>query len=54
MHVSPQPLAIDDGPMLERGIKAMAGRMIRLPNSRADQPDRDRLSARFTEFQGRN
>ncbi|MFG5120487.1 HNH endonuclease [Methylorubrum sp. POS3] len=54
VHVSPQLLAIDDGPMLEQGIKAMAGRTIRLPGRRADQPDRERLSARFTEFQGRN
>lgn len=54
VHVSPQLLAIDDGPMLEQGIKAMAGRMIRLPNRRADQPDRERLSARFTEFKGQN
>ncbi|TNC12489.1 HNH endonuclease [Methylobacterium terricola] len=54
IHVSPQLLAIDDGPMLEQGIKAMAGRTIRLPNRRADQPDRDRLSARFADFQSRN
>lgn len=54
VHVSPQLLAIDDGPMLEQGIKAMAGRQIRLPNRRADQPDRDRLSVRFAEFQGRS
>ncbi|UHC17815.1 HNH endonuclease [Methylobacterium currus] len=54
VHVSPRLMAIDDGPMLEQGIKAMAGRTIRLPNRRADRPDRDRLGARFIEFQGRN
>lgn len=54
VHVSPQLLAIEDGPMLEQGIKAMAGRTIRLPNRRADRPDRDRLSARFAEFQDRS
>lgn len=54
VHVSPQLLAIDDGPMLEQGIKAMAGRTIRLPSRRADRPDRDRLSVRFIEFEGRS
>ncbi|MGY2052726.1 HNH endonuclease [Methylobacterium sp. JK268] len=54
VHVSPELLAINDGPMLEQGIKAMAGRTIRLPNRRADQPDRDRLSVRFADFQSRS
>jgi putative restriction endonuclease len=50
VHVSPRLLAIDDGPMLEQGIKAMAGRLIRLPDRAGDRPDRDRLAARFRAF----
>ena len=53
VHVSPQLLSIDDGPMLEQGIKAMAGRTIRLPARLADHPDRNRLAARFADFRGR-
>ncbi len=37
VHVSPQLMAIEDGPMLEQASKAMAGRTIRLPNRRADR-----------------
>jgi hypothetical protein len=50
IHVSEELLAMNDGPMLEQGIKAMAGRIIRLPNREVDHPDRDRLAQRFELF----
>jgi putative restriction endonuclease len=52
VHVSGDLLALNDGPMLEQGIKAIAGRLIRLPLRKADHPDRDRLAARFALFKG--
>ena len=51
IHVADQLLAMHDGPMLEQGLKALAGRIIRLPHRRADHPDRDRLAQRFSQFQ---
>ena len=50
VHVSPRLLAFNDGPMLEQGIKAMVGRLIRLPDRAVDRPDRDRLATRFKVF----
>jgi putative restriction endonuclease len=50
IHVSEQLLSMNDGPMLEQGIKAMAGRRILLPKREADLPDRERLAARFDSF----
>lgn len=50
IHVSDQLMVMNDGPMLEQGIKAMAGRQILMPNRRSDWPDRDRLAARFESF----
>ena len=50
IHVSNELLAINDGPMLEHGLKAMAGRTLRLPTRTVDYPDRDRLAARFELF----
>lgn len=50
IHVSPALLDMNDGPMLEQGIKAMSGKVIRLPQRAADRPDRDRLAARFELF----
>lgn len=50
IHVSAVLLAINDGPMFEHGLKAMAGQSIRLPIRRQDYPDRDRLAERFQEF----
>lgn len=50
IHVSEQLLVMNDGPMLEQGIKAMAGRQILMPDRRVDWPDRDRLAARFESF----
>lgn len=54
IHISDQLLSINDGPMLEQGIKAMAGRMILLPDRHADRPDRNRLAARFEGFRTAN
>jgi len=51
IHVADQLLAMHDGPMLEQGLKALAGRIIRLPHRRADHPDRDPLAQRFSQFQ---
>jgi putative restriction endonuclease len=53
IHVSDDLLSINDGPMFEHGIKAIAGKTIRLPQRRIDYPDRDRLAARFEAFRGR-
>ena len=50
IHVSEQLLSMNDGPMLEQGIKAMAGRSILLPTRKADWPDRHRLAERFDSF----
>ena len=52
IHVSEQLLSIDDGPMFEHGLKAMAGRSIHLPKRLEDRPDRDRLAMRFEEYVG--
>ncbi len=50
IHVSDQLLSMNDGPMLEQGIKAKAGEMIRLPRRELDRPDRERLASRFEAF----
>ena len=50
VHVSERLLAMHDGPMLEQGLKAFAGRLIRPPRREVDRPDRDRLAQRFEEF----
>jgi len=54
IHVSEQLLALNDGPMLEQGIKAMRGKIILMPERGVDRPDRDRLAARFELFQAAN
>jgi putative restriction endonuclease len=53
IHVADELLSLNDGPMLEQGIKAVAGRIIRLPNRVADYPDCDRLAQRFELFRER-
>ena len=53
IHVAKELLAMNDGPMLEQGIKAMAGKIMRLPNREVDHPDRDRLAQRFELFKHR-
>lgn len=50
IHISEALLAQHDGPMLEQGLKALAGREIRRPDNRALWPDRDRLAIRFAQF----
>ena len=51
IHVSEALLSINDGPMFEYGVKALAGRLIHLPSREADYPSRDRLAQRFEFFQ---
>src|SRR4051794_2036458 len=53
IHVADELLSMNDGPMLEQGIKAMEGRIIRLPGRKVDYPDRDRLAQRFESFRAR-
>lgn len=50
VHVSEQLLAIHDGPLLEQGLKALAGQKVRVPADDLAVPDRDRLSFRFDLF----
>ena len=52
IHVSDELLSINDGPMFEHGLKAMAGRTIQLPARAEDRPDRDRLAQRFESYIG--
>lgn len=37
-------------PMLQHGLKEMAGRKIRLPRRLPDRPNQEYLDERFTEF----
>jgi putative restriction endonuclease len=53
IHVGDELLSINDGPMFEHGIKAIAGTTLHLPKRSIDYPDRDRLAARFEEFRAR-
>jgi putative restriction endonuclease len=50
IHISDQLMSMNDGPMFEQGIKAMAGRQLRLPTRQLDWPDPERLAQRFEEF----
>jgi putative restriction endonuclease len=50
IHVSDRLLALHDGPMLEQGLKALAGRDVRPPRDVRAAPDRDRLAVRFDLF----
>jgi len=49
LHVSPQLLEQNDGPMLE-GLKRLRGVAVHMPRRAKDYPDRDRLSLRFERF----
>jgi putative restriction endonuclease len=51
IHVSGALLSINDGPMFEQGVKLKHGEKIRLPSRSKDNPDKDRLAARFELFQ---
>jgi len=50
VHVSDRLLDIHDGPFLEHGIKAIAGKPILIPARSEDRPDRERLDRRFHAF----
>jgi putative restriction endonuclease len=50
IHVSDRLLDLHDGPFLEQGLTAMAGRLIRLPRRKEDYPDKERLALRFEQF----
>jgi putative restriction endonuclease len=50
IHVSERLLAMRDGPMLEHGLKALKGKLIRIPSDSRSAPDRARLAARFDLF----
>ena len=54
IHISEQLLTMNDGPMLEQGLKAMRGKTLLMPDRRVDRPDRDRLAARFELYQAAN
>jgi putative restriction endonuclease len=50
VHVAERLLMLHDGPLLEQSLKAIAGRLIRMPRSEQHHPDRDRLAIRFERF----
>ncbi len=50
IHVSEALLSMNDGPMFEYGLKALAGQLIKFPMRARDYPDRDRLAERFERF----
>jgi putative restriction endonuclease len=51
IRLSSEVLAEVDGPMLRYGLQEFHGQALRVvPKSKADQPDPDRLSARFETF----
>jgi putative restriction endonuclease len=52
IHISDALLSMNDGPMFEQGLKALAGRELRRPRRDADCPDRDRLALRFASYRG--
>ena len=51
IHISEALLSINDGPMFEHGVKALADKLIRLPSRERDYPSKDRLAERFEQFQ---
>jgi len=50
IHIRRDLLSMNDGPMFEQGIKAIAGHSLRMPSRSIDWPDRDRLAQRFDLF----
>lgn len=50
VHISERLLDIHDGPLLEHGIKGMAGRRILPPRRDEDRPNRDLLDLHFQRF----
>jgi putative restriction endonuclease len=54
VHIRKDILMEKDGPMLEHGIKEMHQVKLWLPKNIKEQPDRERLSARFEAFSSIN
>lgn len=50
IHISERLLEQHDGPMLELGLKALKGQLIRMPREDLMKPDPDRLAVRFERF----
>lgn len=50
VHISERLLTLRDGRILEHGLKALRGHLIRVPADSRFAPDRERLSARFGLF----
>ena len=50
IHIAEAVLAQQDGPTLERGIKAFHGQRIQLPRQEEDWPNREYLAERFEMF----
>jgi len=50
IHVGAALREMNDGPLFEQGIKALAGRTILMPRREIDYPDRIRLAERFDQF----
>ncbi|HEY4320716.1 MAG TPA: HNH endonuclease [Gemmatimonadales bacterium] len=50
VHIREDILLERDGPMLQHGIKEMAGKIIRVPQRIGDQPGEELLAERFERF----
>jgi len=50
IHISERLLEQHDGPMLELGLKALKGQLIRPPKGKSLMPDPERLALRFERF----
>lgn len=50
IHVSGEVMASSDGPLLEKGIKELHGRLISVPSHKDWRPNRDFLAERFEIF----
>jgi putative restriction endonuclease len=46
IYVADELFVMNDGPMLEQGIKAKRGKTLLMPDRLIDRPDPDRLAAR--------
>ena len=51
IEIAPSRMAIKDGPVLGKGIKAFHKLWIRVPNKKVEQPRPDCLEARYELFQ---
>lgn len=50
IEVSGQLMSVEDGPILESGIKALHGKQIVLPKAKKNWPSQELLAIRFEEF----